>query len=71
MCNRIEPEQFEKTNQNVGIDLGLKEFAIFNTGEKINNPRFFVSSQKKLAKMQRKLSKKVFESIIILNIKLK
>lgn len=58
----FEPKQFEKTNQNVGIDLGLKEFAIFNTGEKINNPRFFVESQKKLAKMQRKLSKKVFES---------
>lgn len=58
----FDPEHFEKTNQNVGIDLGLKEFAIFNTGEKINNPRFFVKSQKKLAKMQRKLSKKVFES---------
>lgn len=58
----FEPEQFEKTNQNIGIDLGLKEFAIFNTGEKINNPRFFVESQKKLAKMQRKLVKKVFES---------
>ena len=58
----FEPKQFEKTNQNVGIDLGLKEFAIFNTGEKINNPKFFIKSQKKLAKMQRKLSKKVFES---------
>lgn len=58
----FEPEHFEKTNQNVGIDLGLKEFAIFNTGEKIDNPRFFKESQKKLAKMQRKLSKKVFES---------
>lgn len=58
----FEPKQFEKTNQNVGIDLGLKDFAIFNTGEKINNPRFFVESQKKLAKMQRKLSKKAFES---------
>lgn len=58
----FEPKQFEKTNQNVGIDLGLKEFAILNTGEKINNPKFFIKSQKKLAKMQRKLSKKVFES---------
>ena len=58
----FEPKQFEKTNQNVGIDLGLKEFAIFNTSEKINNPKFFVRSQKKLAKMQRKLSKKVFKS---------
>lgn len=58
----FEPKNFEKTNQNIGIDLGLKEFAIFNTGEKIDNPKFFVKSQKKLAKMQRKLSKKVFES---------
>lgn len=58
----FEPKHFEKTNQNIGIDLGLKEFAIFNTGEKIDNPKFFVKSQKKLAKMQRKLSKKVFES---------
>lgn len=58
----FEPKQFEKTNQNVGIDLGLKDFAIFNTSEKINNPKFFVESQKKLAKMQRKLSKKVFKS---------
>lgn len=30
----FEPKQFEKTNQNIGIDLGLKEFAIFNTGKK-------------------------------------
>lgn len=58
----FEPKQFEKTNQNIGIDLGLKEFAIFNTGKKIDNPKFFVKFQKKLAKMQRKLSKKVFES---------
>lgn len=67
----FEPEQFEKTNQNVGIDLGLKDFAIFNTGEKIENPKFFVSSQKKLAKMQRKLSKKVFGSNNYLKYKIK
>ena len=67
----FEPEQFEKTNQNVGIDLGLKDFAIFNTGEKIENPKFFISSQKKLAKMQRKLSKKVFGSNNYLKYKIK
>jgi hypothetical protein len=58
----FKPKQFEKTNQNVGIDLGLKEFAILNTGEKINNLRFFKESQEKLVTMQRKLSKKVFKS---------
>ena len=53
---------FEKINQSVGIDLGLKDFAILSTGEKITNPKYFVNSQKKLAKMQCKLSKKVFGS---------
>ena len=53
---------FEKTNQNVGIDLGLKDFAIFSNGEKLDNLKFFIHAQKKLAKMQRKLSKKIFGS---------
>ena len=53
---------FEKTNQSVGIDLGLKDFAIFSSGDRVDNPRYFVNAQKKLAKMQCKLSKKVFGS---------
>jgi putative transposase len=53
---------FEKTNQNIGIDLGIKDFAIFSTGAKVDNPKYFIHAQKKLAKMQRKLSKKVFGS---------
>ena len=53
---------FEKTNQNVGIDLGLKDFAILSSGDKVCNPKFFIHTQKKLAKMQRKLSKKTFGS---------
>lgn len=62
---------FEKTNQNVGIDLGLKDFAIFSNGEKLDNPKFFIHAQKKLAKMQRKLSKKVFGSQSYLKYKIK
>ena len=53
---------FERTNQNIGIDLGLKDFAIFSDGDRVGNPRYLVNAQKKLAKMQRKLSKKVFGS---------
>ena len=53
---------FEKANQSVGIDLGLKDFAILNNGEKIKNPKYFIHAQKKLAKMQRKLSKKIYDS---------
>lgn len=47
-----------KTNTNVGIDLGLENFAILSTGEKIENPRFLVSLSKKLAKEQKILSKR-------------
>ena len=64
-------EHFEKTNQSVGIDLGLKDFAIFSNGEKVNNPKFFINAQKKLAKMQRKLSKKIFGSNNYLKYKIK
>ena len=41
----------------VGIDLGIENFAFLSDGNKIDNPRFFRSSEKKLAKAQRALSK--------------
>ena len=47
-----------KTDSNLGIDLGLENFAIFSTGEKIENPRFLVSLSKKLAKEQKILSRR-------------
>lgn len=47
-----------KTNSNLGIDLGLENFAILSTGEKIENPRFLVSLSKKLAKEQKILSRR-------------
>ena len=62
---------FEKTNQNIGIDLGLKDFAIFSNGDRVDNPRYLVNSQKKLSKMQRKLSKKVYGSQNYLKYKIK
>lgn len=40
----------------IGVDVGLASFATFSTGEKIINPRFFKTDEKKLAKAQRKLS---------------
>ena len=47
-----------KTNSNLGIDLGLENFAILSTGDKIENPRFLVSMSKKLAKEQKILSRR-------------
>ena len=41
----------------VGIDVGVKTFAVFSDGKEIQNPRFFKQDEKKLAKAQKKLSK--------------
>ena len=47
-----------KTDSNLGIDLGLENFAILSTGEKVANPKFLVSLSKKLAKEQKVLSRR-------------
>ena len=47
-----------KTDSVLGIDLGLENFAILSTGDKIKNPRFLVSLSKKLAKEQKILSRR-------------
>lgn len=39
-CTDVEHEQLPKTNQNVGMDLGLVDFAIMSDGTKIENPRY-------------------------------
>ena len=57
-CTDVSFKQLSKTNQFVGIDLGLVDFAIFSDGIKIENPRFFENSEKELAKLQRELSRK-------------
>ena len=53
----VEPKPLPIIDKVVGIDVGLQSFATFSTGEKIENPRFFKTDEKKLAKAQRKLSK--------------
>ena len=47
-----------KTDSNLGIDLGLENFAILSTGEKIGNPKFLTSLSKKLAREQKILSRR-------------
>ena len=44
------------TNKEVGVDLGLKYFAILDNGEKIENPNFLKSELEYLAKLQKKFS---------------
>lgn len=61
-CTDVEFEQLPKTNKNVGLDLGLKDFAIFSNGITVDNPQFYERSEKKLAKLQRELSRKTIGS---------
>lgn len=58
LCCEVEIEQLPKTNQSVGIDLGLKDFAILSNGIKIPNLKYLAKSEKRLVKLQRELSRK-------------
>jgi putative transposase len=44
-CDEIEPEPPPESDEEVGIDVGLKTFAYLSTGEQIENPRFFRAHQ--------------------------
>lgn len=47
-----------KSDQAVGVDLGLTSLVILSTGEKIANPRHEQRDRKRLARAQRELSRK-------------
>ena len=53
----VEDNPLPESEEAIGIDMGLESFATLSTGEKIANPRFFKTDEKKIAKTQRKLSK--------------
>ena len=61
-CTEVEMPQYQKTNTNVGIDLGIIDFAILSDGTKIENPKFYEKSENKLAKLQKELSRKTIGS---------
>lgn len=53
-----EVQPLEKTGSSVGIDVGLKDFAILSDGTKYENPKWFCKLEQKLAKEQRILSRR-------------
>ena len=55
----VNIKHFEKTNQSVGIDLGLKDFAILSNGMKINNPRILKHLEDKYRRLAKSISRKV------------
>lgn len=53
-----EVQELSKTSSAIGIDVGLKDFAILSDGTVYKNPKFFRTLEKKLAKAQRILSRR-------------
>ena len=52
--NKVLP----KVDKKIGIDVGLKEFAICSDGYRVTNPKYLRKSEKRLKKLQKDLSRK-------------
>ena len=57
LVNCEEQEKLPRNNNEIGIDLGIKEFCITSDGEMIENPKYLRKSEKKLRKLQKDLSR--------------
>lgn len=57
-CTDVELQPLPKTNKAVGLDMGIKDYVITSDGAKYPNHKYLTKSQKKLAKLQRQLSRK-------------
>ncbi|MFX3628348.1 MAG: IS200/IS605 family element RNA-guided endonuclease TnpB [Ectobacillus sp.] len=58
ILTETEVQSLEKTGSSVGVDVGLKDFAILSNGEVFGNPKWFRILEKKLADAQRVLSRR-------------
>lgn len=54
-----EIEQMPRLETKVGIDVGLKIFAVLSNRKEITNPKYLRKSEKQLAKLQKDLSRKI------------
>ena len=58
ICCNVEIKPLEKIDKKVGIDVGLKEFAICSDGYRVANPKYLRKAEKRLKKLQKDLSRK-------------
>lgn len=58
VCTDVEPVLVKKTDCSIGLDLGIKDFCIMSTGEKVSNLKYWGKSSNKLVKLQKSLSRK-------------
>jgi putative transposase len=57
-CVDVAMPEFSKTGKNIGIDLGIKDFCVASDGMVEANPKYLKKSLAKLAKLQKRLSRK-------------
>ena len=57
-CTDVEVEPLPSTGAAVGLDMGIKSFAVTSDGVEYPNHKYLAQSEKKLAKLQRQLSRK-------------
>ena len=53
-----EIQKLPASDMRVGIDVGIKDFAVLSNGEAYKNPKHLRKSEKRIAKLQRDLSRK-------------
>lgn len=57
-CTGVEIEPLPSTGAAVGLDMGVKSFAVTSNGMEYPNHKYLSRSEKKLARLQRQLSRK-------------
>jgi len=63
ILTEMEYQPLQKTNQSVGIDLGIKDFLVLSNGTKIKNHRFLKHYERSLKLNQQSLSRKTSKSV--------
>lgn len=61
-CTDVEIDMLPTTGNMVGLDVGIKNFAISSDGIEYPNPKYYRKAERRLARLQRRLSRKSKDS---------
>ena len=61
LCD-VDIQELPKIDKKVGVDLGIKTFAVCSDGYKEENPKYLRKAEKRLAKLQKDLARKEYNS---------
>ena len=57
-CDNVPVKEVPASNQEIGIDVGIKHFIVDSQGNSVENPKYFRQSEKLLRRRQRSLCRK-------------